>query len=133
MTTATEQTQQREIKPQDAGTARPRNVMAPRVDIYERDHTLVIEADMPGVDDKSVDVNLENDVLTIAGRTTATAPEGYEVLYQEWVPADYERTFTLYEDIDRDNVKATIKNGVLRVVLPKAKDKQPRKIAVAIG
>jgi HSP20 family molecular chaperone IbpA len=109
---------------------RDRRVYIPDTDIFERDNTIVVVADMPGVDDKHVDITLENNVLTITGHAEITEPAGLDLLYAEFEPADYRRSFTLTDDIDRDHIKAHMRNGVLRLVLPKAPQAQPRKIAV---
>jgi HSP20 family molecular chaperone IbpA len=98
--------------------------------IYEREDALVIVADMPGVSEKNVDIHLENDTLKISGRAEAVEPEGYELLYSEYMPGDYERLFTLSADVDREGIKASMRHGVLRVMLPKSEKAKPRKITV---
>lgn len=85
---------------------------------------------MPGVDEKSVDINLEKNVLSIYGRVDEGPLETYRPALVEYGIGDYERVFTLSDEIDRDRIQATVKNGVLRVVLPKAKAARSRKIAV---
>lgn len=109
--------------------ARERATVLPPVDIYEQDGTLVIVADMPGVSEKDVEVVLENGDLTLRGRPSRAEPSG-SVLYAEFEPADFERVFAVSDDVDPEGVRATIRNGVLRVELPKAKERQPRRIAV---
>ncbi|HPG01384.1 MAG TPA: Hsp20/alpha crystallin family protein [Kiritimatiellia bacterium] len=102
----------------------------PAVDIYETDTDVFVAADMPGVDDKHVEVNLENNVLTLTGHSTPDTAEGYTLLRRGYVAGDYIRSFNLSEDVDREGIKAQMKNGVLRIRLPKAKEKQPRRITV---
>jgi HSP20 family protein len=109
---------------------RERNVYTPAVDIMERKDDIVLLADVPGVDETSVDLTLEKNVLTIYGKVTADVPGGYTLYLSEYGTGDYQRVFTLTEEVDRDRIQATVKNGVLRLVLPKAEAVKTRKIAV---
>jgi HSP20 family protein len=102
----------------------------PQVDIYEIDNETVLLADMPGADETSVEVTLEKDILTIVGRVQNKPMEGFELAYAEYRVGDYKRTFKVSDEIDRENIKATVKNGVLRLVLPKAEKVKARKIEV---
>jgi HSP20 family molecular chaperone IbpA len=114
------------------GTERTRSGKAyiPRVDIYETDNELVIVADMPGVDENSLDITLEKNVLSIRGYVESLAPENYSLAYAEYEMGDYERNFTLSNEIDKDNIAAKVKNGVLHIHLPKAGPAKARKITV---
>ncbi len=110
-----------------------RPVYSPATDVYEQEGSFVLVMDMPGVTDKDVELQLEDDVLNIRAGIKEQELEGYELLYGEFRPADYERSFTLSSDIDRDKIKASVKNGVLRVELPKTEKLKPRKIEVKAG
>jgi HSP20 family molecular chaperone IbpA len=112
---------------------RAARVFSPQVDILERRDDIVVMADMPGVDEKSVDINLEKNVLTIYGAVEEEACVGQRPFYTEYGVGDYERIFTLSDEIDRDRIQATVKNGVLKVVLPKAEGAKSRKITVKAG
>ncbi len=109
-----------------------RNVktFVPRVDIYETKDALYLIADMPGVDDKTVDVELEKNILTISGRVEDGKVKDYNLVFSEYEVGDYERTFTLSDEIDRDKIKATVQQGVLRLELPKAEKVKPKKIMI---
>ncbi len=120
-------------KRSEAETAATTPTFLPRVDIRETDDAVTLIADMPGVDDKSVNIDVERNTLTIHGDFNAQPPEGYSLTYQEYRVGNYEREFTLSDDVDRDNVEATVSNGVLRMRLPKAKQAQPRRIEVKAG
>ncbi|HOU57557.1 MAG: Spore protein SP21 [Deltaproteobacteria bacterium ADurb.Bin151] len=111
---------------------RIRNVktFVPRVDIYENKDSLFLLADMPGVDEKTVDIELEKNVLTITGRVENGQVKDAAMMYSEYEIGDYERVFTLSDQIDRDKIVATVKNGVLRLELPKAEEVKPKKIAI---
>jgi len=134
MTEKTTDIQKRETKaPAKAERTRSRRTFIPPTDIYEKEDGLVLVADMPGVDENSVSVTLEDDVLTISGHVDEQKLEGYEPVYREYRVGDYERAFVLSEDVDRERIEATIKNGVLRLFLPKSETARPRKIAVKSG
>jgi HSP20 family protein len=118
-----------------AVTEKIRNVktFVPRVDIYETNDALFLIADMPGVDDKTVDVELEKNILTISGRVEDGKVKDYNLVFSEYEVGDYERTFTLSDEIDRDKIKATVKQGVLRLELPKAEKVKPKKIMINVA
>ncbi|MEE9910581.1 MAG: Hsp20/alpha crystallin family protein [Deltaproteobacteria bacterium] len=113
-------------------TERIRNVktFVPRVDIYENKESLFVIADMPGVDEKTVDIELEKNILTITGRVENGRIKDATMMYSEYEIGDYERVFTLSDEVDRDKIVATVKNGILRLELPKAEKVKPKKIAI---
>jgi HSP20 family protein len=106
------------------------NVYLPNIDISEDKDNIYIVADMPGVGDKDVNITLENDVLTIEGKVTPLSFEGHEIGYSEYGVGDYFRSFVLTEVIDRNKIEATIKDGVLLIVLPRAETAKPRHIPI---
>lgn len=121
----------RAVRRYDSGEAtRNRDVFRPRTDIYETGDGVVLLAEMPGVEPGAVDITLEQRVLTIRGRTPDFDHEGYRQIYSEYRDGDYERAFTLSEDIDRDHIKASQKDGVLTLFLPKAAPAKAKKIKV---
>lgn len=116
--------------PVEMERTRNRKVYVPRVDIYETKESIVLLADMPGVDEGSVDITLEKNVLTITGTVEPVGFPGHNLVYAEYDTGDYQRAFTLPEEIDQNKIGATVKNGVLRVVLQKAEKSKARKIAI---
>ena len=106
----------------------PWPVFMPSTDIYETKDSIVVLAEMAGVSPEGVDISLERRVLTIRGRSTANEHAGYQRVYNEYSDGDYERVFTLSENIDRDRIEATLKDGVLQLVLPKAEAAKARRI-----
>lgn len=128
-----QETEKREVAEMGAERTRERLAFVPRVDIHETDDAITVVADMPGVDEDSVHITLENNVLTIDGYVEAEAPEGYELAYAEYRVGDYQRAFSLSDQIDRKGIEATARDGVLRLHLPKITEARTRKIAVKAG
>lgn len=114
----------------DAERTRSRKAYVPQADIYETAEDIVVVADMPGIDEKSVDITLEKNILTINGYVESEAPQNYSLAYAEYEVGDYERSFTLSNQIDQEKIEATVRNGVLRLRLPKAGPAKARKIVV---
>ncbi|MGA7875582.1 MAG: Hsp20/alpha crystallin family protein [Desulfoferrobacter sp.] len=104
-------------------------IFIPAVDIYESENELTLLADMPGVPIDNVDIDLNDDQLTIKG-TAAAEEQGGTALLREYSVGDYYRQFTVSSAIDREKIKASMKDGVLKLVLPKAEAAKPRKIEV---
>ena len=128
---AEQEMQKREASsPVETERTQAKKVFIPRVDICETKDAIVLLADMPGVDEKSIDITLEKNVLTLLGRVGPDTYEGYRAAYVEYDAGDYERAFTLSDEIDRDRIDASVKNGVLRLTLPKAEPVKLRKINV---
>jgi len=123
----------KEQLPLEAESTRNRRVFIPRVDIKELYDALELIADMPGVDENHIDITLEKNVLTLMGTIEPERYEGYHVSYAEYDVGDYKRSFTLTDEIDRDRIAANIKNGVLRVRLPRAESTKPKKITVTVS
>ncbi|MBV8120148.1 MAG: Hsp20/alpha crystallin family protein, partial [Alphaproteobacteria bacterium] len=96
-------------------TARP--VYVPPADIYETRDALVVMCELPSVATDDVDITLERRVLTIRGRGASQQHTGYQQVYSEYSDGDYERVFTLSEDIERDRIEASATDGVLYLVL----------------
>ncbi len=121
----------RDKKELQTGAESTRNVpiFIPAVDIYESETALTLLADMPGVPFGNVDIDLNNDQLTIRG--SAVLPDGGgAVMLKEYEVGDYYRQFTLSDAIDRAKIEASMKDGILKIVLPKAEAAKPRKITV---
>ena len=109
-----------------------RPVFVPAVDIYETNDALVLLADMPGVSNDGVEIHLEDNELTIRGKVKEEK-KGHAPLYTEYRSGDYFRRFTLSNIIDQDKIEAVMKDGVLKVMLPKAEAAKPRQIQVKAG
>jgi len=129
-TEAKEITKQEAKQPAGTERTRTKKVYVPQVDIFETKDSIVLVADMPGVDEKSVDIVLEKNILTITGNTEAVAHKGYNMTYSEYDTGDFQRSFTISNEVDRDNIEASVKNGVLKITLHKAEKAKVKKISV---
>lgn len=116
--------------PVEAERTRTRKVYVPRADIYETKDAVVLITDMAGVDEESIDITLEKNILTITGVVEPLSFKDYSLAYTEYDTGDYQRAFTLSSEVDRDKIEARVKNGVLRVILHKAEQVKARKIAI---
>ncbi len=116
--------------PEKGERTRARRVYSPAVDIIERKDDIIVIADMPGVNEKSVDITLEKNILTIYGKVDYDIPENHRLYLSEYGIGDYQRVFTINEEIDRDKIQASLKNGVLKILLPKADIMKMKKIEV---
>jgi HSP20 family molecular chaperone IbpA len=102
---------------------------SPRFDIWETKEELILYGDLPGVTAESLDIQFENDVLTIHG-TVGSRHKDVDFLYGEYGIGDFYRTFTIGESIDSGKITAEMHNGVLTLHLPKTEAVKPRRIEV---
>ena len=127
------QVQEKQIAPQEGESTKPEKFFVPAVDIFETEEAVTVIAEMPGVGNSGVDVSLEDNILTIRGSKTPEKPADARTLIQEYESGSYLRRFTLAEIIDQEKIKATMANGMLTLVLPKAAPARPRKIEIQAG
>ena len=102
----------------------------PRVDVQYDEKETVIYAEMPGVDDKSVDISLEDKNLVVTGYCQLQIPEGYSLKWQEYKIGNYRKSFLLNEKVETSKISAEMKNGILKIVLPVKEKCKPVKIKV---
>ena len=105
-------------------------VFIPPVDIFETENEINLMADMPGVKQGDVDIDLRENVLTIAGEITPFEGGNEEDLLIEYEVGRYFRQFTIPELIDQEKIDAQLSDGVLKLMLPKAEKAKPRKIEI---
>jgi HSP20 family protein len=115
-------------KPQEQ--THPGRYYVPDVNIYEFDDSLKLWAEMPGVKEKDVSVTLKDGVLTIVGQVATDMYAGLRPIYSEYNVGNYFREFVLNENIDESKIRATLRNGVLELELPKKGEARPRQIEV---
>ncbi|TAN03919.1 MAG: Hsp20/alpha crystallin family protein [Rhodanobacteraceae bacterium] len=106
---------------------------APRVDIREEDKRFVIEADIPGVDPKAIEISMDKGVLSLEGeRKSEHKAEDGKFTRVERVHGVFHRRFALPDSADADGIRATGKHGVLEIEIPKRPEAAPRKIEIAV-
>jgi HSP20 family molecular chaperone IbpA len=116
----------------DGSPAKPveRRVFTPPIDIYETDAGLVLCADLPGVSAETLDLQIQDNKLTLFGRVGALVPAGAQALHSEYEVGDFLRSFILSDEVDHERITARMNQGVLEVVLPKATQTEARRIPV---
>ena len=106
----------------------------PKVNVYEYDDKVGIVAEIPGLDKKQLNIEVEEGVLTISGdKHVIHEEDGATVLRRELKASSFKRSFELGELLDGDNIKANFKDGVLSVSIPKVEPEKPKKHTVKIG
>ncbi len=107
---------------------------APAVDVYEDEHKVSLKIEVPGIDEKDIDVQVENNVLTVHGERKIEKEEkeeNYRRVERQY--GSFTRTFTLPTTVDAENVSATYDKGVLKINLPKKAEAKPKQIKVTVG
>lgn len=117
----------------DTEYTRPGPVFIPAVDIFESENEVTLLADMPGVSTDHVSLDLHDGQLTILGQVEPDSSENERPLLREYKIGRFHRAFNLSDTIDQNKISATIKDGVLRLVLPKAEKARPKSIPVKAG
>ena len=113
--------------PQDS---KPRWLRTPPIDIYEAEDGLVLLADLPGVTAEGVELQIQDNQLTLFGRCQTALPGDEHLVHQEFQMGDFLRSFILSEDVNHEGITAKLNGGVLEVRLPRTPRTQPRKIQV---
>jgi len=104
--------------------------LLPAVDIIEESNALKLVADMPGVTDETLKIELDNNVLSLEGEIALNMPEGLSALHAEVRGQRFARRFNLSHEVDSDAISATLVNGVLTLTLPKKDSHRTRRIEV---
>ncbi len=123
-----------ELSPRLVDKASSKQEFVPAINVEENDKSICVSAELPGIDEKDVEISLENGVLTIAGEKHLEKKEkdkgGYT--YYESSHGTFQRQLTLNTEVDEDKVEATFKNGVLRVELPKKEEEKLKKKKIQV-
>jgi HSP20 family molecular chaperone IbpA len=107
-----------------------RHAFTPPIDIHEGPEGLTLEADLPGATENNLFIQLEDNVLSLHARIESPVPEGARLVHEEYYVGDYYRSFILSDEVDRERITAELKNGVLRLVLPKSDRARSRRIEI---
>jgi len=107
---------------------------APPVDVYEDEHNVSLKIEVPGIDEKDIDVRIENNVLTVHGERKFEKEEKEENFRRvERQYGSFTRTFTLPTTVDAEKVSANYDKGILKIALPKKAEAKPKQIKVNVG
>jgi HSP20 family protein len=116
-----------------AKSASAEAALMPPVNVFEDAAGITLYADLPGVPRDRLNLQVEADTLTIEGEVSLDTPEGMEATHAEIGLPRYRRVFTLSKELDSEKVSAELRNGVLKLRIPKAEHAQPRRIEVKAG
>jgi HSP20 family protein len=106
----------------------------PAMDLVETADDFVLRADLPGLTEQDVSIDLEDTVLTVSGERKAEHDEGEEGYYRvERATGAFSRSLTLPEGVDADAIQASFADGVLEIRIPKPEQRKPRKVAISVG
>ncbi|HLO26177.1 MAG TPA: Hsp20/alpha crystallin family protein [Geobacteraceae bacterium] len=117
----------------EAGEELKEGLWQPPVDIYEDEDSVVIKAEVPDIDQKDIEVKIEDNTLTLRGERKldqSVTKENYHRVERYYGP--FQRSFSIPPTIDQERVKASCERGVLTVILPKKEEKKPKQITVEI-
>lgn len=112
---------------------RPGWLFRPDVDIVEQQEEYLVSADLPGVGESDLQVHLDKGILTIDAQPSVVPDNSWQPRHAEYRIGAYHREFTMGDEIDSENISARVKDGVLEIRLPKIRQQQPRRIAIARG
>jgi HSP20 family protein len=122
--------QKREVEKKEEQTV-PATTFIPTTDIYETEQGLTVVMEMPGVKKDNVEIAVEDGVLKVYGRLDFSSYAGLQPIYTEYNVGHYARSFRLSSKIDQNKITATVKDGVLHLVLPKTAEAKPSVISVS--
>jgi HSP20 family protein len=107
--------------------------LIPPVDVIEDEAGITVTADLPGVAKENLAIRVDGDTLTIEAPVNLGESESMEAVYVEVRAAQYKRSFTLSRELDTSKIDAALKDGVLRLYVPKVEQARPRRIEVKLG
>ena len=119
--------------PPTGGNGGPRRFIPP-MDLAETDTHYVLKADLPGVSEEDVSIELDDNVLTVSGERTAEheeKKEGYHRVERSF--GEFRRSLTLPDGVDADAIAATFDKGVLEIRIPKPEARKPRRVEIKVG
>jgi len=120
--------------PQNGETGAQQSALRPAGDIFEHEHGITLLLDMPGVSRERLEINSDRNTLTVEGEVEISMPEDTEPLHADVRSTHYRRTFSVSgEQLDTDAIEASLRNGVLRIDIPKRAEMRPRRIEVKTG
>ncbi|HVE52562.1 MAG TPA: Hsp20/alpha crystallin family protein [Ramlibacter sp.] len=116
-----------------AGAKPPQPAVVPPVDVFENDNAITLLADLPGVTRDQLQVRVDGDTLVVEATAATQGPQDMQLVYGEAQCPTYRRQFTLSRELDTARVEAQLRDGVLKLTIPKAEEAKPRRIQVQVG
>ncbi|MFP3646159.1 Hsp20/alpha crystallin family protein [Paraburkholderia sp. SIMBA_054] len=113
--------------------ARRRVALTPAVDIFEDAHAVTLWADLPGVSKEKLDINVHDGSLTIEAESMVPVPPNLALSHAEVRAPYFSRRFNVSEDFDTSRIEASLKDGVLKLTIPRRDEAKPRRIEVRTG
>lgn len=107
--------------------------VVPPVDVFENDASITLVADLPGVAREQLQVRVDGDNLVLEATAATAGPADMQLVYGEAQIPTYRRQFTLSRELDASRIEAQLRDGVLRLTIPKAEEAKPRRIQVQVG
>ena len=107
--------------------------VVPPVDVFEDESSITLLADLPGVAREQLHVRVDGENLVVEATANTVGPENMELVYGELQCPAYRRQFTLSRELDTQRIEAQLRDGVLRLSIPKAEEAKPRRIQVQVG
>ena len=118
--------------PADPAFETERVVFTPPIDIFETPDGLVLQADLPGVSSESLELQIQDNKLSLFGQVTLPMPAAARMIHQEYQVGNFLRSFILSDEVDHERITAKLSQGVLEVTLPRLVKSEPRRIAIQI-
>ncbi|GGD75516.1 Hsp20/alpha crystallin family protein [Caballeronia grimmiae] len=131
-TTQVAEREQAAVARRESNDQRRRETRTPTVDIIEDAHSVTLWADLPGVSKDRLEVKVQDGRLTIDADSVVPVPANLRLIHAEVRAPHFSRTFTVSEDFDTSKIDASLKDGVLRLTLPRREEAKPRRIEVAV-
>jgi len=114
-------------------TTRDQPFVVPPVDVYENESGITLLADLPGVSRDRLGVRVDGETLIVEASASTAQPEGMQLIYGEAQYPSYRRQFTLSRELDSSRIEAALKDGVLKLQIPRREEAKPRRIEVRVG
>lgn len=127
------QTRERNVQQRPQEAERDTPFVVPPVDVFENESGITLLADLPGASRERLGVRVDGDNLFIEATAAPSGPDNMELVYGEAQIPSYRRQFTLSRELDASRIEANLKDGVLRLTIPKLEEAKPRRIEVQVG
>ena len=121
------------VRDRDATQQPQQRAVVPPVDVFENDASITLLADLPGVQREQLHIRVDGDTLVLEATAQTGGPENMELVYGEAQCPAYRRQFTLSRELDTGRIEAQLRDGVLRLNIPKSEAARPRRIEVRVG